>query len=281
MSGSTTETFISHLIAHISAHNTQQLKNAALTPPSNPQSDTKMYDDEIEISQDQPPPTATVTRFDARTIPQIKVQTYIQRILKYAPCQTDVLILVLIYLTRFKTQINAWNVHRILITTYMVAAKFSSDTFFTNLHYAKVGGLPTTELNKLEIEFLSSLDFNLGVTPAELHAAYESLIRHVMDNDADLEHVEGWREEMDRLTAQSRLYAKDAKVDATISPPTPPASPEKGAFVPSFVTSKKSFSLLSRKNEHDSPATAALLTKMACRNSEPKGWKNATLLSRS
>jgi len=142
MSGSATETFISHLIAHISAHNTSQLQHAMLTPPSvaegEPNCPKEAHSDEMEILQDQPPPSATVTRFDARTIPQIKVQTYIQRILKYAPCQTDVLILVLIYLRRFKTPVNAWNVHRILITTYMVAAKYSSDTFFTNLHYAKV-----------------------------------------------------------------------------------------------------------------------------------------------
>jgi len=103
----------------------------------------------------------------------------------------------------------------------------------------------------------------------------------VKANEKELTQVEGWHEEMSRLHEQADLYAEDAKLDATVSPPTPPASPEKGIFVSSFAGSKKNFALLSRKMEHHSPATAALLTKMACRNSEPKGWKNATLLSRS
>ncbi|KAG0348086.1 hypothetical protein BG005_011739, partial [Podila minutissima] len=38
-------------------------------------------------------------------------------------------------------RINSFNIHRLLITTVMVAAKFTSDLFYSNARYAKVGGL--------------------------------------------------------------------------------------------------------------------------------------------
>ncbi|OVA12563.1 Cyclin PHO80-like [Macleaya cordata] len=38
--------------------------------------------------------------------------------------------------------------------------------FFNNAYYAKVGGVSTAEMNKLEINFLFSLDFRLQVTVA-------------------------------------------------------------------------------------------------------------------
>lgn len=36
--------------------------------------------------------------------------------------------------------------------------------FFNNAYYARVGGVSTAELNKLEMKFLFSLDFRLHVT---------------------------------------------------------------------------------------------------------------------
>ncbi|KAJ9147044.1 hypothetical protein P3X46_029249 [Hevea brasiliensis] len=44
------------------------------------------------------------------------------------------------------------------MTSVMVAAKF-----FNNAYYAKVGGVSTAELNRLEMKFLFSIDFRLRV----------------------------------------------------------------------------------------------------------------------
>ncbi|KAI3929068.1 hypothetical protein MKX01_011655 [Papaver californicum] len=46
----------------------------------------------------------------------------------------------------------------------MLAAKFIDDAFFNNAYYAKVGGVSTAEINRLEMKFLFSLDFRLQVT---------------------------------------------------------------------------------------------------------------------
>ncbi|KAG6806138.1 Exocyst complex component S3, partial [Tephrocybe sp. NHM501043] len=46
--------------------------------------------------------------------------------------------------------------------------KFFSNVFYTNSRYAKVGGLPLTELNQLELQFLLLNDFRLVISSAEM-----------------------------------------------------------------------------------------------------------------
>ncbi|KAG9321254.1 hypothetical protein KVV02_001450, partial [Mortierella alpina] len=59
-------------------------------------------------------------------------------------------------------RVNSFNIHRLLITCLMVAAKFTSDLFYSNARYAKVGGLSLPELNQLELEFLFTTKFELN-----------------------------------------------------------------------------------------------------------------------
>ena len=46
----------------------------------------------------------------------------------------------------------------------IVATKLFEDTIYNNVHYAYVGGIPVAELNRLELDFLVLLDFDLHVT---------------------------------------------------------------------------------------------------------------------
>ncbi|KAG8982783.1 hypothetical protein FRB90_006545, partial [Tulasnella sp. 427] len=71
--------------------------------------------------------------------------------------------------------IDSYNIHRLIIAGVTVASKFFSDVFYTNSRYAKVGGLPTQELNKLELQFLLLNDFRLAIPPEELHHYFEQL----------------------------------------------------------------------------------------------------------
>ncbi|KAF8923941.1 hypothetical protein BGZ52_008965, partial [Haplosporangium bisporale] len=59
----------------------------------------------------------------------------------------------------------------------MVAAKFTSDLFYSNARYAKVGGLSLPELNQLELEFLFTTRFELNVKVDELQRVGNSLLR--------------------------------------------------------------------------------------------------------
>ncbi|KAL3517572.1 hypothetical protein ACH5RR_020161 [Cinchona calisaya] len=108
-----------------------------------------------------------ITIFHGSKAPSLGIGQYIDRIFKYSCCSPSCFIVAHIYMERFiqctHAILTSLNVHRLLITSVMVAAKFIDDAFFSNAHYARVGGVSTLELNKLEMEFLFGLDFRLHV----------------------------------------------------------------------------------------------------------------------
>lgn len=70
--------------------------------------------------------------FHGLTRPTISIHNYMERIFKYANCSQSCFVVAYVYLDRFaQTQpsfpINSFNIHRLLITSVMVAAKFMDD----------------------------------------------------------------------------------------------------------------------------------------------------------
>jgi hypothetical protein len=90
------------------------------------------------------------------------------RINKYAKCSPNCFIVALIYIDRLIEMRNivltSLNVHRILITSVLISTKVFDDEFYKNAYYAKLGGVSTSEMNSLELEFLSLVNFNLFVS---------------------------------------------------------------------------------------------------------------------
>ncbi|KAG8653868.1 cyclin-P3-1 [Manihot esculenta] len=108
-----------------------------------------------------------ITEFDGLRAPTVSIRQYLDRIFKYSGCSPSCFVVAHIYVDRFIQStdvcLTSLNVHRLLITSVMVAAKFIDDAFFNNAYYAKVGGVSTAELNRLERKFLFSVDFRLHV----------------------------------------------------------------------------------------------------------------------
>lgn len=115
------------------------------------------------------------TKFDAFRAPAISVRDYLLRIHKYAACSPECFVLALVYVDRLHQLqglvLTELNVHRVLITSVVLAAKFFDDHYFNNAYYAKVGGVPGAEMNELELEFLLLLNFSLHV-PNDTYARY-------------------------------------------------------------------------------------------------------------
>ncbi|MQL84330.1 hypothetical protein Taro_016822 [Colocasia esculenta] len=109
----------------------------------------------------------SVTVFHGLRAPNLSIRRYIERIFKYSKCSPSCFVLAQVYMDRFLQQPNmhltSLNVHRLLITSVVVAAKFIDDAFFNNAYYAKVGGVSTVEMNRLELNFLFCIDFRLQV----------------------------------------------------------------------------------------------------------------------
>ncbi|CAN8318604.1 unnamed protein product [Cochlearia groenlandica] len=106
--------------------------------------------------------------FDCLEIPDMTIQSYLERIFRYTKAGPSVYVVAYVYIDRFchnnqGFRISLTNVHRLLITTIMIASKYVEDLNYRNSYFAKVGGLETEELNKLEIEFLFLMGFKLHV----------------------------------------------------------------------------------------------------------------------
>ncbi|XP_060672951.1 cyclin-U4-1-like [Ziziphus jujuba] len=126
-----------------------------------------------------------ISVFHGLTRPTISIQSYLERILKYANCSPSCYIVAYVYLDRFAQRqpslpINSFNVHRLLITSVLLAAKFMDDMYYNNAFYAKVGGISTIEMNFLEVDFLFGLGFHLNVTPTTFQTYCSYLQREML-----------------------------------------------------------------------------------------------------
>jgi len=125
-----------------------------------------------------------VTKFHALKAPSISVLHYLERIHKYASCSTECFVLALIYIDRMIQRNNflltELNVHRVVITGVLLAAKFFDDAYYNNAYYAKVGGVLVAEMNSLEVEFLFRINFSLHVTPDVYSKYHAELLLHAV-----------------------------------------------------------------------------------------------------
>ncbi|ORE04269.1 cyclin-domain-containing protein [Rhizopus microsporus var. microsporus] len=128
----------------------------------------------------------SVTHFHSRTVPPIGIYAYLSRILKFTSFSNEALLSTLIYFDRIAQHkgpnyaVNSLTVHRLLITSILVASKFTSDVFYSNTRYAKVGGIPLCELNQLELEFLFLCKFDLHVKLENMQAYGDQLLTHAL-----------------------------------------------------------------------------------------------------
>ncbi|OAD75910.1 cyclin, partial [Phycomyces blakesleeanus NRRL 1555(-)] len=125
---------------------------------------------------------SNLTRFHSRTPPNISLSDYLRRIVKYTSAEKSCLLILLIYIDRICEShphftISSLTVHRFLITAVTVSSKALCDSYCTNSHYAKVGGLSTQELNALELEFLALIDWHLASSGLILQQYYANLVQ--------------------------------------------------------------------------------------------------------
>lgn len=193
---------------------------------------------------------AQVTKFHALRAPSISILQYLERIHKYASCSTESFVLALIFIDRLIQRNNFLlthlNVHRVVISAVLVAAKFFDDAYYNNAYYAKVGGVLVSELNSLEVEFLFRINFALHVGP-ELYRKYqEELLSHAVTANS-FEEVAAIQAATANLANASRAFSSPSAaaqyVDASaaeVSPPVHYVSASVSPFVPMNNTCNQS-----------------------------------------
>eukprot|EP00180_Rhodochaete_pulchella_P001038 Plantae.Rhodophyta-Rhodochaete_pulchella.ctg18593.p1 GENE.Plantae.Rhodophyta-Rhodochaete_pulchella.ctg18593~~Plantae.Rhodophyta-Rhodochaete_pulchella.ctg18593.p1 ORF type:complete len:263 (-),score=44.87 Plantae.Rhodophyta-Rhodochaete_pulchella.ctg18593:141-929(-) len=130
-----------------------------------------------------PEPREKASLFFSVRKPGIPLDFYVRRVVSNCHCSKSVYVLALVYLDRLarfdhRLRLSEYNVHRMLITAILLAAKYVDDTHYSNAHFARVGGVPSIqELNKLELAMLTFLSYDLNVDPDE----FEALIGDLRD----------------------------------------------------------------------------------------------------
>jgi len=134
-----------------------------------------------------------VTKFHALKAPGIGVEAYLERVQKYASCSNECFILALIYIDRLIERNNflltELNVHRVVITAILLAAKFFDDAYYNNAYYAKVGGVLVSELNGLEVDFLFRINFSLHVSSDVFEKYKAELVAHSINSGLIATHL--------------------------------------------------------------------------------------------
>ena len=106
-------------------------------------------------------------------IPKIKIEEYITRFFTFSKIEISTLILAYIYIKRFidkeKYIISFRNIFRLIMSCIILAIKFNENKVYKNSFYAKVGGFDVDDLNNLEYNIFSRLDFNLRVLDNEFY----------------------------------------------------------------------------------------------------------------
>lgn len=138
-------------------------------------------------------PKKILTRYHSRTPPSISTHTYLSRLTKFNNFNPATLLTTIYYIDLLSHNyqpfftLNSWTVHRFLLVATMLAQKSMEDFFYTNDHYAKVGGVAINELNCLEIDFLNRVDWR--VIPAK-HLEDGTLSIKYSKNVLDLYYVQ-------------------------------------------------------------------------------------------
>lgn len=104
------------------------------------------------------------TRFHSKTPPSIQIFSYLNRLRKFNCLNPTILLTTIYYIDVLSYNytcfsLNSWTVHRFLLVATMIAQKALEDFFYTNDHYAKVGGVSLQELNCLELDFLQRINW--------------------------------------------------------------------------------------------------------------------------
>ncbi|XP_027112955.1 cyclin-U2-2 [Coffea arabica] len=156
--------------------------------------------------------------FDCHESPDMTIQSYLERIFRYTRAGPSVYVVAYVYIDRFcqlysEFRISPRNVHRLLITTILVASKYVEDMNYRNSYFARVGGLTTKEINKLELEFLFLMGFKLHVNVSVFESYCCHLEREVsIGGGYQIERTIRCAEEIKSRQREQRGYSQIARV---------------------------------------------------------------------
>ena len=148
----------------------------------------------IEVNNKNIEINKKIKLFMLKKIPPISIKDYLLRLSKYSKISASTLIFILIYIDRrlcykYKFKINYFNIYKFILASLVISVKYNEDDFFSSEFYAKLGGISKTEMNYLEYEFISMINFNLYIKE-DLFFKYHDLLINDEKYDSNEEEKE-------------------------------------------------------------------------------------------
>eukprot|EP01063_Lacrimia_lanifica_P020035 TRINITY_DN27404_c0_g1_i1.p1 TRINITY_DN27404_c0_g1~~TRINITY_DN27404_c0_g1_i1.p1 ORF type:complete len:196 (+),score=84.25 TRINITY_DN27404_c0_g1_i1:130-717(+) len=121
-----------------------------------------------------------VTCFHSVSIPGISVRDYVQRVRQFSHASDECYVLACIFLDRLAQKeadysVDRYSVHKLFVTAFLIAAKAQDDRVHNNKYYSVIAGTSLECLKHMEREFLTGIQFDLYVHPAEFEFYEEAL----------------------------------------------------------------------------------------------------------
>ncbi|KAF7324022.1 Cyclin N-terminal domain-containing protein [Mycena kentingensis (nom. inval.)] len=116
------------------------------------------------------------------SVPPTSFSTFVTKVLKRAEVSTATVLVALVYISRARDNLlidlDAWVRERIFLGALVVASKYANDSTLKNVHWAMTTDkFGKRDIGLVEREFISVLDWDLGVQEADLLAHYEGLMK--------------------------------------------------------------------------------------------------------
>lgn len=134
----------------------------------------------LEELATEPGESLHVSHFDSVVAPDEPLLLYGTRIFDHMRCSAECFALALIYINRYleaaEERLSTTNVHRLFVTSVLLATKFFDDKHRSNKTCAALGGIRTKELNELESRFLQRIRWSVYVSQEECEECMEALL---------------------------------------------------------------------------------------------------------
>eukprot|EP00299_Pterocystis_sp_00344_P000756 c10337_g1_i1.p1 GENE.c10337_g1_i1~~c10337_g1_i1.p1 ORF type:complete len:186 (+),score=23.07 c10337_g1_i1:116-673(+) len=123
-------------------------------------------------------------------VPPITLGKFGMRLDRYCQCSLSCFVVAWAYLTRIRNTnpelFHTSNLHKLMLASLTIAAKYCDDITCTQKYYAQCGGVTVAELNCLEMELLKLIDFRAHVNETEFRQSnkFLTLVRDTLQAKA-------------------------------------------------------------------------------------------------
>ena len=146
--------------------------------------------------------------FTCENIPSISIKDYFLRLSKHAKVNESTIILILIYIDRICNMnhfiLTYYNIHKLILAAFILAIKYNEDNYYSMVYYSKIGGVPVSELNKLEFEYLILIGFRLFVH-TQLFEKYYNDLMSLKDDSYEEDYEEEYEEKEDDEKEEEKI----------------------------------------------------------------------------